>query len=120
MSERNIKRTKRNSDPLTINQEDLIIQGISNYPRFARNLEKLNFKRIYIFSDGSWLKSRGKMFTRKVKKLGKPILVVNVDMFDYLTESETKSRAEISRRASLAQDMNEDVVWLQKMLTKTN
>jgi hypothetical protein len=92
------------------------LRGIKDHNRFTKNLVKLNFKTIYIFSDGSWFKSRGKMFRNKVKKYGQPILTVNVDLFDYLNESEKYSKEEISRRESMAQDMHEDVIWIQKML----
>ena len=83
--------------------------GILNYAPFKKNLLNGNFTKMYIFIDGSYLKSKkGKLFYRKVKKYGQPVVVISVNML--------KNIPDLDRRASIADDINQDLIWIQKTI----
>lgn len=65
-----------------------------------------DFKFIYIFSDGSYMKKKnGKLYYRRLKKFGPPILVF---------ESSIISHMDTNRRMSIADDINQDIIWIQR------
>ena len=80
--------------------------GIKNLMRFKNTIAKGSFKNLYIFKDGSFLKKKGKVFYRKVKSLGKPIIIISSSNFNNIPEEE--------RRNSIAEDINNDLIWIRK------
>lgn len=83
-------------------------RGLHKLENFRSMLKKGNFKKIYIFIDGSYLKSKtGKLFYRKTKKFGKPVIMLDNSMIKYIPEPE--------RRSSIADDINQDLIWMQKL-----
>ena len=86
------------------------VLGIRKLDNFKANLVKGNFKFIYIFSDGTFVKRKGKLFYRKNKKLGPPSIVIPISNFKNIPESE--------RRSSIGDDINQDLIWIQKSKRK--
>ena len=85
--------------------------GIKKLENFKSNLVKGNFNILYIFSDGTFIKSKGKLYYRKVRKLGTPSIIFPVSNLEYIPEEE--------RRISIAEDINMDLIWIQKSKIKT-
>jgi hypothetical protein len=83
--------------------------GIRKLDNFTSNLVLGNFRFLYVFRDGSFLKKKGKIYYRKTKRFGPPILIFPVSNLDGLTDE---------RRTSMAEDINKDVIWIQKSDTK--
>ena len=84
--------------------------GIQKLHYFKKNIVTGDFSKIYIFVDGSYLKSKGKLYYRKVKKLGQPVVVITSHILDNIPE--------IDRRISIADDINQDLVWIQRTSKK--
>jgi len=86
--------------------------GIQKLENFRSILAKGNFKFIYVFSDGTYLKKKGKYFYRKSKKIGPPSIIISSSNFEYIPE--------IERRLSIADDINQDLIWIQKTKERVN
>ena len=83
-------------------------EGLQKLEHFRTMLKKGNFKKIYIFVDGTYLKSKtGKLFYRKTKKFCKPVIIQDNRMIEYIPE--------LDRRSSIADDINQDLIWIQKL-----
>ena len=82
-------------------------KGIHNFKQFKNTLAKGNFSIMYIFIDGSYLKSRKiKLFYKKTKEFGNPAIVIRSVFL--------KNISDINRRLSIADDINQDLIWMQK------
>lgn len=93
--------------------KDDTARGLQKLENFRTMLKKGNFKKIYIFVDGSYLKSKtGKLFYRKTKKFGKPVIMLDNSMIEYIPE--------LDRRSSIADDINQDLIWIQKLKRENN
>ncbi len=80
--------------------------GIQKLAYFEKNIIKGSFSKIYIFIDGSYLKNKGKLYYRKVKKYGDPVVVITSNILDNIPE--------VDRRISIADDINKDLIWIQQ------
>ena len=80
--------------------------GIQKLLYFKKNIVTGDFSKIYIFVDGSYLKTKGKLYYKKVKKFGQPVVVITSHFLDNIPE--------IDRRLSIADDINQDLIWIQR------
>ena len=88
-----------------INKE--LVKGIQKFTQFKNNLIHGNFSTIYIFLDGSYLKKRtSKLFYKKSKKFGSPAIIIKSLFLKNIPDTE--------RRLSIAEDINQDLIWMQK------
>lgn len=80
--------------------------GILKLSNFEKNIVNGSFSKIYIFIDGSYLKNKGKLYYRKCKKYGEPVVVITNNILDNIPEED--------RRLSIADDINKDIIWIQQ------
>ena len=85
--------------------------GIKELARFTTILISGFFKFLYIFGDGSYLKKKSKLYHRKVKKYGSPCIIFPASNLTYIPE--------VERRISIAEDINQDLIWIQKSNIKS-
>ena len=85
--------------------------GVRHFARFISVIVNGNFKFLYIFGDGSYLKKKGKLYYRKVKKYGSPCIIFPASNLVYIPE--------VERRISIAEDINQDLIWIQKSNLKS-
>jgi len=84
--------------------------GIKKFAQFKAHIMNGTFKFLYIFSDGSFIKKKGKLFYRKTKKYGSPCIIFPVSNLEFIPE--------LDRRESIAEDINQDLIWIQKLNIK--
>lgn len=88
----------KESDELTVPPT-----GLTAYNKFRDVFVAIDYVQIAIFRDGSW--AQGSEVNQKIEELGRPILVIRPELFRNVPPE---------RLASIADDINEDVLWIQR------